>query len=142
MDHRARAKRSRAPDRAVQPPPTLHLRRGRVQPQGNLLKRTRALRDAGRITGWFWGHEHKLITYGAHAGIGYATCMGHGAILEVPAVHPHPGEFDGKFTDPDGPTWRMPGFAVIDLDGATMRVRYQDKNGQTWGPGETIPALP
>ena len=112
-----------------------------IEPRGNLLKRTGALRDAGRITGWFWGHEHKLIAYGAHGGIGYATCMGHGAILEAPAQHPHPGEFDARFTDPEGLTWRMPGFAVLDLDGPTMRVRYLDKNGQTWRSDDTVPEL-
>ncbi|MCD2196794.1 metallophosphoesterase [Actinomycetospora endophytica] len=110
-----------------------------VEPIGNLLDRTRALRQAGRLTGWLWGHEHKLIAYGDHSGIGYATCMGHGAILETPPEHPHPGEFDATFTDPEGLTWRMPGFAVLDLDGPTMRVRYLDKNGRTWRPEDVLP---
>jgi hypothetical protein len=110
-----------------------------VRPEGNLLDRTRPLRDGGRVTGWFWGHEHKLISYGAHSGIGYATCMGHGAILEAPAEHPHPGEFTATFTDPDGEAWRMPGFAVLDVDGPTMRVRYLDKDGRTWRPDDVVP---
>jgi hypothetical protein len=112
-----------------------------VTPEGNLLDRTRALREARRVAGWFWGHEHKLIAYGAHADIGYATCMGHGAILESPAEHPHPGEFDATFTDPEGLVWRMPGFAVLDLDGPTMRVRYLDKDGRAWRPDDVVPAL-
>jgi hypothetical protein len=103
---------------------------GGVRPEGNLLDRTRALRHAGRITGWFWGHQHELIAYGAHSGIGYGTCMGHGAILETPAEHPHP----------EGLTWRMPGFAVLDLDGPRMRVRYLDKDGRTWRPDDVLPA--
>ena len=111
-----------------------------VESEGNLLDRTRALRDAGQVAGWFWGHEHKLIAYGAHDGIGYATCMGHGAILEAPAEHPHPGEFDATFTDPDGLSWRMPGFAVLDLDGPTIRVRYIDKAGCPWRPDDVLPA--
>ena len=111
-----------------------------VEPIGNLLARTRALRDAGRLTGWLWGHEHKLIAYGAHSGIGYATCMGHGAILETPPEHPHPGEFDATFTDPEGLNWRMPGFAVLDLDGPAMRVRYVDKDGHAWRPDDVVPA--
>jgi hypothetical protein len=110
-----------------------------VEPEGNLLDRTSALRDAGEVAGWFWGHEHKLIAYGAHSGIGYATCMGHGAILETPPEHPHPGEFDATFTDPEGLTWRMPGFAVLDLDGPTMRVRYLDKDGRPWRPDDVLP---
>jgi hypothetical protein len=110
-----------------------------VEPIGNLLDRTRPLRDAGRITGWLWGHEHKLIAYGAHSGLGYATCMGHGAILETPPEKPHPGEFTATFTDPEGLTWRMPGFAVLDLDGPTMRVRYLDKDGHAWRPDDVLP---
>lgn len=110
-----------------------------IRPEGNLLDRTRTLRDAGRITGWFWGHQHKLIAYGTHSGIGYGTCMGHGAILETPAEHPHPGEFTATFTDPEGLTWRMPGFAVLDVDGPTMRVRYLDKDGRTWRPDDVLP---
>jgi len=111
-----------------------------IEPRGNLLDRTRPLREAGRIAGWFWGHEHKLIAYGAHADIGYASCMGHGAILEAPAQRPHPGEFDAQFTDPEGVRWRMPGFAVLDLDGPTMRVCYLDKTGQRWRPRDALPA--
>ena len=113
---------------------------GEIESRGNLLDRTGGLRRAGRITGWFWGHEHKLIAYGAHADIGYATCMGHGAILEAPAQKPHPGEFDGRFTDPEGLTWRMPGFTVLDLDGPTMRVRYLDKAGRPWRADDVLPA--
>ena len=109
-------------------------------PVGNLLQRTAALRAAGRVAGWFWGHEHKLIAYGAQAEIGYATCMGHGAILEAPNEHPHPDEFDATFTDPEGLRWRMPGFAVLDLDGPTMSVRYLDKTGRSWRPDDTLPA--
>ena len=111
-----------------------------VEPRGNLLDRTQPLRDAGRLTAWFWGHEHKLIAYGARDGVGYATCMGHGAILEAPAaVPPHPGEFDHTFTDHEGLTWRVPGFAVLDLDGPTMTVRYLDRDGAQWRPEDTVP---
>ena len=66
--------------------------------------------------------------------------MGHGAILETPAEHPHPGEFEATFTDPEDLTWRMPGFAVLDLDGPTIRVRYVDKDGHPWRPDDVLPA--
>lgn len=110
-----------------------------IAPLGNLLRRTKSLRAAGRLTAWFWGHEHKLITYGAHAEIGHATCMGHGAILEAPAEHPRPGEFNATFTDSEGVEWRVPGFAVVDLDGPTMRVRYLDRTGNTCCPDHLVP---
>jgi hypothetical protein len=114
--------------------------RGAVTSEFLLLDRTRGLGRARRITGWFWGHEHKLIAYGAHVDIGYATCMGHGAILEAPAQKPHSGELNGRFTDPEGLTWRMPGFTVLDLDGPTMRVRYLDKTGRPWRADDVLPA--
>jgi len=111
-----------------------------LEPRGNLLARTAALRRAGRLTAWFWGHEHKLIAYGARHGIGYATCMGHGAILEAPAEHRIDGEFPATFTDPEGLVWRTPGFAVLDLDGPRMRVRYLDRTGRPWRLDDVLPA--
>ena len=113
---------------------------GEPEPRGNLLDRTSTLRGSGRLTAWFWGHEHKLIAYGARHGIGYATCMGHGAILEAPATHPIDGEFLGEFTDPGGTSWRMPGFTVLDLDGPRIRVHYVDKKGQRCAPDDVLPA--
>ena len=65
--------------------------------------------------------------------------MGHGAIPEALTGHPHPGEFDATFTDPEGLRWRMPGFAVLDLDGPTINVRYLDKRGRPWRPDDTLP---
>lgn len=105
---------------------------------GNLLAATAALREGPGIDAWFWGHEHRLITYGARSGIRYATCMGHGAVLEEPAratALPVDGEaeFRATFRDADGDEWRMPGFAVVDLDGASATVRYLDMNGEPWG---------
>ena len=112
---------------------------GEPEPRGNLLGRTTALRRSGRLAAWFWGHEHKLIAYGARDGIGYATCMGHGAILETPATHPIDGEFRGVFTDPTGLVWRTPGFTVLDLEGPRMRVRYIDRSGHSWRPDDIVP---
>jgi hypothetical protein len=105
---------------------------------GNLLAATADLREGPGIDAWFWGHEHRLITYGSRSGIRYAACMGHGAVLEDPALpntRPAEGdaEFRATFRDTDGDEWRMPGFAVIDLDGASATVRYLDMNGELWG---------
>lgn len=104
---------------------------------GNLLAATASLREDPGIDAWFWGHEHRLVTYGSRSGIGYATCMGHGAVLEEPAratARPASGEaeFRATFHDADGDEWRMPGFAVVDLDGPSATVRYLDMNGQPW----------
>ncbi len=105
---------------------------------GNLLAATASLREGPGVDAWFWGHEHRLITYGSRSGIRYAACMGHGAVLEEPAhptARPAAGEveFRATFRDADGDEWRMPGFAVVDLDGPSATVRYLDMNGDQWG---------
>jgi hypothetical protein len=103
---------------------------------GNLLEATAPLRQGRDIDAWFWGHEHRLITYRDRFGVHYGACMGHGAVLEEPAKAPAAGagedEFRATFTDDDGDEWRMPGFAVVDLDGPTATVRYIDMNGDPW----------
>jgi hypothetical protein len=107
-----------------------------VVPIGNLLEATSPLRKGRDIDAWFWGHEHRLITYRTRAGIRYGVCMGHGAVLEEPAKAVATGageaEFGATFTDSDGDEWRMPGFAVVDLDGPTATVCYVDMNGDRW----------
>ncbi len=103
---------------------------------GNLLGATAPLREGRGIDAWFWGHEHRLYSYGARSGIGYATCTGHGAVLEEPATAavagPGEAEFRATFRDGDGDEWRMPGFTVVDLDARTASVRYVDMNGDVW----------
>jgi hypothetical protein len=103
---------------------------------GNLLEATSPLRKERDIDAWFWGHEHRLITYRTRDGIDYAACMGHGAVLEEPAKAAATGageaEFSATFIDSDGDEWRMPGFAVVDLAGPTATVRYIDMNGDPW----------
>ncbi len=103
---------------------------------GNLLAATAGLRRTKGVAAWFWGHEHRLYAYGARAGVRYGTCLGHGAVLETPMAADEAGpgeaEYPATFTDADGDRWRMPGFAVVDLDGPTATVRYLDKDGRQW----------
>ncbi len=109
---------------------------GGVVDVGNLLAATAPIRRARGIDAWFWGHEHRLFTYAARAGVQYPTCMGHGAVLEEPAASgiagPGEAEFRATFRDEDGDEWRMPGFTVVDLDGPAATVRYLDMNGGLW----------
>lgn len=104
---------------------------------GNLLSATGPLRQGRGIDAWFWGHEHRLVTYRSCYGVRYAACMGHGAVLEEPAQTdtvpgPAEAEFRATFHDTDGDEWRMPGFAVVDLDGPSATVRYVDMDGDVW----------
>ena len=102
---------------------------------GNLLAVTEHLRGTRGIDAWFWGHEHRLFAYGARSGIRYATCMGHGAVLEelgAEVAGPGEAEFRETFRDTDGDVWRTPGFTVVDLDGAAATVSYVDMDGTRW----------
>ena len=108
---------------------------------GNLLRATGGLRRPRGVDAWFWGHEHRLFTYGARDGIGYPVCMGHGAVLEEPGpdvAGPGEAEFRTTFRDTDGDVWRMPGFTIVDLDDATASVSYVDMDGATWRPPDTL----
>jgi hypothetical protein len=116
-----------------------------VVPVGNLLEATREVRSRRGIDAWFWGHEHRLVTFGERHAVRYTACMGHGAVLEEPvtaakAAQRGPGEaeFEATFTDSDGDRWRMPGFAVVDLDGPRATVSYIDQNGEAWRAPDTV----
>ena len=108
---------------------------------GNLLAVTDDLRRTPGVDAWFWGHEHRLFAYGARSGIGYATCMGHGAVLEelgADVAGPGEAEFRATFRDSDGDEWRTPGFTVVDLDGAAATVSYVDMDGNLWREPDTL----
>jgi Calcineurin-like phosphoesterase len=108
---------------------------------GNLLTATDTLRATRGVDAWFWGHEHRLFIYGSRSGIRYAACMGHGAVLEelgAEVAGPGEAEFRDTFRDTDGDVWRMPGFAVADLDGPTATVSYIDMDGTAWRPPDTL----
>jgi hypothetical protein len=53
-------------------------KRSAVNPK--LLKAFQSLSAAGRISAWFWGHEHKLGIYNEFAGLTRGRCLGHGAV--------------------------------------------------------------
>ncbi|MGH3236361.1 MAG: metallophosphoesterase family protein, partial [Streptosporangiaceae bacterium] len=90
-----------------------------------------------RVTAWWWGHEHRAITYGAAAGVHYPRCLGNGGV----PILPDPGSPAGS----DPPiTWRSTrtvredgqnrvrfGFAVLDLQPGRIQVAYVDDDGQT-----------
>ncbi|WP_437636212.1 metallophosphoesterase family protein [Sorangium sp. So ce854] len=43
-----------------------------------LQTKLRPLLEAGRITAWYWGHEHRCVIYDQHAGWGLlGRCIGH-----------------------------------------------------------------
>jgi hypothetical protein len=45
-----------------------------------LLKAFNSMTSCGRISAWFWGHEHTLSIYEPFAGLQRGRCLGHGAV--------------------------------------------------------------
>jgi Calcineurin-like phosphoesterase len=46
----------------------------------HLLKAFKSMAASGRISAWFWGHEHTLSIYNPFAGLERGRCLGHGAV--------------------------------------------------------------
>jgi hypothetical protein len=91
----------------------------------------------GRVTAWWWGHEHRAITYEAASGVRYPRCLGNGGVPILPDNGPLPSS---KATI----TWRSTrtvrehgqqttrfGFAVLDLHPDRIDAAYIDDDGYT-----------
>ena len=93
--------------------------------------------DADRVTAWWWGHEHRAITYTAAGGVHYPRCLGNGGVpvlLDPPPPAAGRDRIEWRSTrsiESEGGHWTRFGFAVIDLDGASLTVRYRDDDGAT-----------
>jgi hypothetical protein len=91
--------------------------------------------QTGRVDAWFWAHEHRCLTYQAHRGVGFSSCVGHGGIPEYlvkmdpdKLLAPLKYDYRKKFGDGIEP-WNTLGFAVLELNGRSIQVRYVDENG-------------
>lgn len=112
-----------------------------VATAGNLLEQTSFVRGGSGLAAWFWGHEHRCLTYGSREGVGYAACIGHGAIPSAARpslVEPPEWELTATWEEDDGDEWRRSGFAVLDLAPEMATVRYIDHLGQNSKPPDTI----
>lgn len=84
--------------------------------------------DRGAITAWIWGHEHRCMAFNHHA-LPFPRCLGHGGQLlasHVPAAQRDPRilwEETASFALGEQ-RWGRCGFAVLDLDGPRIDVRY------------------
>ena len=83
--------------------------------------------DSGRVTAWWWGHEHRCMGFEASHGVRFPRCVGHGGVPVLqtytagdPVKAPGAWEAPGFMADADGNHWARFGFAVLDLDGGQM----------------------
>ncbi len=91
---------------------------------------------------WFWGHEHRMIVYGAHSFGGGITahgrCLGHGG-MPVDRVNPDrplrhrecpPLFVDNRpFPNDEGIDVGYNGYGVIDFEERELRAEYRDLTG-------------
>jgi hypothetical protein len=93
--------------------------------------------DSGAVTAWLWGHEHRCMGFAQSGGVQYPRCIGNGG-LPVLMAHaqdapvPAPGAWEERgFLESQGEHWARFGFAVLDLAGDHIDVRYRDDRGTT-----------
>lgn len=97
----------------------------------NLEARLDMLLDEGKIYAWFWGHEHRCIVYKPYMNI-KARCLGHGGVPYKAHAEPQtniPIEWVDEREHPQRPGWGMFGFALLNLEGSNLHVRYIDEFG-------------
>ena len=92
--------------------------------------------NTDRVTAWWWGHEHRAITYEATAGVRYPRCLGNGSVPILPDADPPPGSepvitwHSTRTVREHGQSWTRFGFAVLDLRPDRIDVAYVDDDGQ------------
>jgi hypothetical protein len=95
-----------------------------------------------QIDAWLWGHEHMCCVYDSLPALSldFSTCIGHGGVPVLLNEDATPDTVSWRFTEcevHDGQDkWQLFGFAVLDLEGPQIRLRYFDQNGTE--NGETI----
>jgi hypothetical protein len=95
------------------------------------------LLDGGRVTAWLWGHEHRCMGFEGAKQVKTSRCIGHGGVPVLMEHKPHepipsPGEWEERdFSEYHGDHWGRMGFAILDLAGPKIKVRYRNELGLT-----------
>jgi hypothetical protein len=104
---------------------------------GNKLKETLSQQlQKKQVRAWFWGHEHRCMTFKPWDNLQYGRCVGHGGVPVYMGHNeaepcPEPGEYEYReYLDKGIELWALFGFAVLDFDGPKIHVRYIDENGR------------
>jgi hypothetical protein len=96
----------------------------------------RPVLEGNRVTAWWWGHEHRAITYEAAAGVRYPRCLGNGGVPVTPDPAPPHAHGDPVVTwhstralEEEGQQRTRYGFAVLDLTPDKITTQYIDDDG-------------
>ena len=91
--------------------------------------------NANRVTAWWWGHEHRAITYQAARGVRHPRCLGNGGVPVLPDPDPPSGGtpvitwHSTRTVREDGQHRTRFGFAVLDLQPDRIEAAYIDDDG-------------
>lgn len=97
---------------------------------------TGSLAASGKISAWFWGHEHTLSIYNAFAGLARGRCLGHGAIpvstpdTVVAGLDKTPTVVANTQLQKQGAVYAH-GYAVLTFNGDTCQAAYYQDLGGT-----------
>jgi hypothetical protein len=90
---------------------------------------------AGRIFGWFWGHDHYLFEFADYRGV-KCRCIGHGSLPYTPPNRrrqKQPVTITRMETRPSPlqPSKGIHGFAFLRFEGPALHIEYVDELGGT-----------
>jgi hypothetical protein len=104
-----------------------------------LLKAFNLMSDSGRISAWFWGHEHTLSIYDPFVGLQRGRCLGHGAVpvstldklyVPIPGLDQTPSIVANTQLQQQGGVYAH-GYAVLAFGTKDCKAEYyQDLNGR------------
>lgn len=98
----------------------------------HLIKAFQTMAAHGKISAWFWGHEHTLSIYQSFMGIQRGRCIGHGAIPVsknddvykiLDGLDHIPALIEGTKMGSGIGVWDH-GYTLLSLEGATCRAEY------------------
>jgi hypothetical protein len=105
----------------------------------HLLKAFNSMTASGRISAWFWGHEHTLSIYEPFMGLERGRCLGHGAVpvsildkiyVPVPGLGKTPTIVANTQLRQQGSVYAH-GYAVLSFGADTCLAEYyQDADGR------------
>ena len=107
----------------------------------DILESTAELGDVlatGNVTAWFWGHEHRCMTFEPYNYVSFGRCLGNGGVpvystrsAQDPCPLPGQYEFRDRLAGSLEP-WGLFAFAELEFRGPECKVRYINENGITF----------
>ncbi len=97
-----------------------------------LRQKMSAILKEKEIDAWFWGHEHRCVVYRDVERVRFASCIGHGGVPDYLSdkAATIPIEYEYRKVRGHGwQPWITFGFAVLDIDGPKIHMRYIDEDG-------------